>query len=278
MTVQRMVLAAIAAAMVVAVAPEANGKGGEPITFCGDNVSTNAVLAQDLSCVGDGVIVAGPGIKIDLNGHTLRGDGGANDYGVDNSGGFDKVTVKNGVVRNFGTGVRAIGSADQLTITNVVASGNAAGFDIAGDLASISSSTASSNSGRGIQVTGDKASVKSATATGNGESGIGFSSDAGKITGLTASGNTEFGLILGGTSASVKSSSLSGNGFSGILILGNQAHVSGNRADANGFDGFMFPSPILAESGMVAVGTGAVGKNTARGNENPAECMPASLC
>ena len=46
MTVQRMVLAAIAAAMVVAVAPEANGKGGEPITFCGDNLSTNAVLTR----------------------------------------------------------------------------------------------------------------------------------------------------------------------------------------------------------------------------------------
>ena len=275
---QRMVLAAIAAAMVVAVAPEANGKAGELITFCGDNVSTNAVLAQDLSCAGDGIIVAAHGIKIDLNGHTLTGDGGVNDYGLDNSGGFDKVTVKNGVVRNFGTGVRANGAADQFTITNVVASGNTAGFDISGDLASISSSTASSNNGRGIQVSGDKAPVKSATATGNGESGIGVSSDAAKITGLTASGNAEFGLILGGTSASLKSSSLSGNGFSGILISGDQAHVSGNRADANGFDGFMFPFPAIAGSGIVAIGTGAVGKNSARGNENPGECMPASLC
>jgi hypothetical protein len=141
--------------------------------FCGDDVTTNAVLGKDLSCTGDGIIVHAAGIKVDLNGHMLMGDGGANDFGVDNSGGFDKVAVKNGVVRNFGTGVLANGAADQSTITNVVASGNAAGgFDISGDLASISSSTASSNDGRGIQVTGDKASVKSATATGNGESGI----------------------------------------------------------------------------------------------------------
>ena len=276
MTVQRIVLAALAAAMVVAVAPEASGKGGELITFCGDDVSTNAVLAQDLSCVGDGIIVNGHGIKIDLNGHTLVGDGGATDYGVDDSGGFDKVTVKNGVVRNFGTGVRANGGADQFTITNVVASGNTAGFDITGNRTSISSSIASSNSFRGIQVSGDNASLKSATATGNGESGIGFSSDGGRISGVISSGNAEYGLIVDGTSASVKSSSLSGNGFSGILIFGDQAQVSGNRADANGFDGFMALFPVVSESGIVAVGTGAVGKNTARGNVSP--CLPASLC
>jgi hypothetical protein len=120
--------------------------------------------------------------------------------------------------------------------------------------------------------------LKSVTATGNGESGIGVDGDAYKITGLTASGNTEFGLILSGTSPSLKSSSLSGNGFSGILILANEANVGGNRADANGFDGFTAQVPIVSESGIVAVGTGTVGKNTARGNANTNECMPATLC
>lgn len=69
--------------------------------FCGDDVTTNAVLGKDLSCTGDGIIVHAAGIKVDLNGHMLMGDGGADDFGVDNSGGFDKVAVKNGVVRNF---------------------------------------------------------------------------------------------------------------------------------------------------------------------------------
>ena len=277
MTGYRIVLAALAAVALVAVAPEANGKGGTPITACGQVVTTNAVLTQDLlTCTGDGLVVDADGITVDLNGHTLEGDHGVGDQGIIVFG-FDKAKVENGVVRGFEIGVRAV-LAERLSIVDVVASDNQTGFDLSGDSVSISSSTASSNSGRGIQVTGDKASVKSATATGNGETGIGVSSDAGKISGLTASGNAEWGLILGGTSASVKSSSLSGNGFSGIVIFGNQAHVSGNRVDANGFDSFMAQFPILAESGIVAVGTGAVGTNTARGNENPAECMPASLC
>ena len=78
----RFVLAAFAAAALVAVAPEANGKGGTPITFCGQSVTTNAVLAQDLACTGHGITVNAPNVTVDLNGHTLTGDGGTLDNGV----------------------------------------------------------------------------------------------------------------------------------------------------------------------------------------------------
>ena len=181
MTGYRIVLAALAAVALVAVAPEANGKGGTPITACGQVVTTDAVLTQDLlTCTGDGLVVDADGIHRRSERAHPGGDHGVGDQGIIVFG-FDKAKVENGVVRGFEIGVRAV-LAERLSIVDVVASDNQTGFDLSGDSVSISSSTASSNSGRGIQVTGDKASVKSATATGT-ETGIGVSSDAGKITG-----------------------------------------------------------------------------------------------
>ena len=46
MTVHRIVLAALAVVVLVAVAPEANGKGVTPITACAQFVTTNAVLTR----------------------------------------------------------------------------------------------------------------------------------------------------------------------------------------------------------------------------------------
>jgi hypothetical protein len=101
-------LAAMMALVLVAVAPEASGGGGTPITACGQTVTTNAVLTQDLVCTGHGIVVGAAGIKIDLKGFTIRGDGDVSDNGVDDSAGFDDVSVKNGVIRSFGNGVLGI--------------------------------------------------------------------------------------------------------------------------------------------------------------------------
>ncbi len=86
-------------------------------------MTTNAVLTQDLTCTGAGVVVGAPGITIDLKGFTLSGDRGAGDYGIDDSAGHDKVTVKNGALRNFGLGVLGDSGANMLAVTRVVASG-----------------------------------------------------------------------------------------------------------------------------------------------------------
>lgn len=51
---------------------------------CGDTLTRDTVLQRDLTCAGDGLTLA-PGVRLDLDGHRLRGDG-------------------------TGTGVRALGS------------------------------------------------------------------------------------------------------------------------------------------------------------------------
>lgn len=42
-------------------------------------------------------------MTVELDGHTI--DGGVGDYGIDNSGGYDRVTVNNGAITTFEIGV-----------------------------------------------------------------------------------------------------------------------------------------------------------------------------
>jgi hypothetical protein len=161
-------LAAVVVLVLVVVAPEATGGGGTPITSCGQTVTTNAVLTQDLVCAGSsGVIVGASEITIDLKGFTLRGDGSGSHYGIDNSvGGFDGLTVKNGVIVNFNDGVHAGGGADNVSVSGVLVSGHTTGIYIEGDFARVKSVSAFGNAD-GVAVSGDMASISSSNASGN---------------------------------------------------------------------------------------------------------------
>jgi parallel beta-helix repeat protein len=82
---------------------------------CGDTITTDTKLHKDLlHCPNNGIIIGADGITLDLNGHTIDGDGnpaaGCNpqtdfcDVGVANFG-HDGVTVIDGSLRQFGGGV-----------------------------------------------------------------------------------------------------------------------------------------------------------------------------
>jgi hypothetical protein len=276
MTVYRIVLAALAAVVLVAVASEAHGGGGTPITACAQTVTTNAVLTQDLVCSGNGIDIGASGITIDLKGFTVRGDGGVGDHGIDDTGGHDRVTLKNGVVRGFYDGIRAE-SADRFSVTNVVASGNTVwGIIVFGNDASVSSSTASGNAQYGIGVAGERAAIKSSTAAGNTYVDVSVTGDFGRVTSITASGS-QYGISIGGDGVSVKSSTASGNGFDGIFVDGDAAKLSGNDAHGNGFLGGATDLGGLGIRVQNYV-TPPVGKNVARGNDDLAECNPGYLC
>ena len=336
-------VAALGALAIVVAAPTSRAASGTPITSCAQTVTTNAVLTQDLNCTGAGVVVGAPGITIDLKGFTLRGDRDPGDYGIDDSAGYDNVSVKNGVLRNFAIGVFAFNGADGVSLWNLAASGNTAygmyidgasasvkssaasgnskGVLVTGDSATIQSLTASGNSVHGIVVNGDSAKILSSTASGNGATGIMVSGGSGSVSSSTASGNgfygifvigaaasvrsstasgnAENGIAVGGASASVKSSAASGNGQTGISVSGTSVSVSssvasgnamtgigvsgdaavitGNRAETNGF---AFGASDHNGFGIYATGytTAPVGTNVARGNDDPSECQPASLC
>ena len=266
------VLAGVLGALsLVAAVPGAGAKGATPITSCGQTVTTNAFLAQDLSCSGQsGVVVGAPNIIIDLKGHALTGDG--TDYGVDDTGGFDGAKVENGVVRAFFDGVLL--NADGVVVSNLVASGNSAkGIAIGGAGARVESSIADGNVGYGIDILGPSARVRSSSASGNGSAGIQILGPSAQVSSATVTGNGG-GIVVAGASARVKSSTVSGNRGVGIEVNGDAARVGGNRADGNGF-GSSFAALGIHVYGYT---TAPVGQNLARGNADPSECSPSSLC
>ena len=138
---------ALAALVLVAAASEGQAEGGTPITACGQVVTTSAVLTRRLDCAGSpGVVVGASGITIDLKGFTLRGDGSFH-FGIDDDGGFDRVTIKSGVLRNFQRGLDAANGADRLALSSV-----GGGITVAGNSASIVSSTGAASDGAGLGI------------------------------------------------------------------------------------------------------------------------------
>ena len=318
--------AALVAGTVVALLLTGSGAGSSstPITSCGQIVTTNAVLTQDLTCPGSsGVIAGAAGITIDLKGFALTGDRSPNHYGV-LDGSYNGVKVENGVVRDFYDGIDASSGVNAVTVSNVVVSGSVLagificcasasasissttasgnggdGIVIGGLLARIQSTNASGNAGQGINVGGSFASIRSATASGNGANGIYVTGNDASIASSTASGNTNSGVVVVGDSAQIKSAAASGNagigiavqgdgasigsstafgnGNTGIGVDGNLAAIRRNIADANGFPGGASDDtgPGIGVTGYT---TAPVGTNVAHGNDDPADCFPASLC
>ncbi len=90
-------------AAVVGAGSSANAHGS---VSCGDVLTTSTTLKADLACDVNALRVGADGIVIDLNGHTITarpdGSGAYPAYGVDNSGGYDQVVVKDGSIAGFG--------------------------------------------------------------------------------------------------------------------------------------------------------------------------------
>jgi parallel beta helix pectate lyase-like protein len=256
MNVRRTAVLAVLAAVVPSVGVgEGQAGGGVPIFACGQTVFQNAFVTTDLlDCPGNAIVVGADGVTIDLKGFTV--DGKRFGTGV-RADGFERVTVKNGVVRDFDVAVSITGR--EASVSDVVLSGNYfAGVVVLGDEARIQSATASANQsgflGPAIYVAGDAAKIRSSTA----------------------SGNAGWGIWVDGDSASVKSASATGNGEGGIRVNGEAAKIKGNRADGNGFG-------AADNSGLGILATGysssaPPGRNVARGNDDLDECDPAWLC
>lgn len=87
---------------------------------CGDTITTDTTLDSDLvNCPNNGIVIGADNITLDLNGHTIDGDGTpvdpcpegeTCDVGVDNSAGHSGVTVQRGSVRQFSLGVLVVGA------------------------------------------------------------------------------------------------------------------------------------------------------------------------
>jgi nitrous oxidase accessory protein NosD len=88
---------------------------------CGDTITTDTTLDSDLvNCPNNGIVIGADNITLDLNGHTIDGDGTpvdpcpegeACDVGVLNRAGYDRLTIMGGTIRQFVAGIVVEGDA-----------------------------------------------------------------------------------------------------------------------------------------------------------------------
>jgi hypothetical protein len=78
---------------------------------CGATITTDTKLDSDLiNCPSNGIVIGADNITLDLNGHTIGGDGvpaggcfdeGVCDVGISNEAGHAGVTIEGGAVRGL---------------------------------------------------------------------------------------------------------------------------------------------------------------------------------
>jgi parallel beta-helix repeat protein len=124
-------------AFIAVAATGATALGGGPAPAaselsCGDTITADTTLTGDLvDCPSNGIVIGADDITLDLDGHTVAGNGQPIkrcprdeicDVGVVNDG-HDRITVRNGSVRDFASGV-FIGRARHNRVLNVSSSSN----------------------------------------------------------------------------------------------------------------------------------------------------------
>jgi nitrous oxidase accessory protein NosD len=95
---------------------------------CGQTITTDTVLDSDLSCsTNSALIVNADDVTVDLNGHQVEANG-TGEWGVRNTLGSDRTTIKNGAVRGFETAGVGV-SGDDGVVEGVTFVDNHAGLN-----------------------------------------------------------------------------------------------------------------------------------------------------
>src|SRR6058998_3064761 len=127
-------IAAVLALAVAGVMAFSGSAAHAASVSCGDTITTDTTLHKDLvNCPNNGILIGADNVTLNLNGHTIDGDGtpaaGCDpvtdfcDTGVANFG-QDGVTVMHGSMRQFGGGVD-FGNVRHTRLLRISASRNA---------------------------------------------------------------------------------------------------------------------------------------------------------
>ena len=207
---------------------------------CGDVITQDTTLDSDLiDCPGDGLVIGADGVTLDLNGHTVDGDGDprprrGRDTGIVNGrfdnysgqeAGHDGVTIRGGTVRGFAHGVQ-VNIADRNSLLQLRL------YD---------------NSGFGGIVTSlmSNGRIEGNHALDNNSTGIAVYEPEGRttITGNVAGRNAGYGIELAGGVAGdrLEDNVTFGNGANGFFVLwARNLLIRGNRSFANRGTGMSF--------------------------------------
>lgn len=201
-----------------------------------------------------GIRIGADGLDINLNGYSLNGPvftGGGGEPAIDNSGGFDDLTIHDGSIGNFGDGIHAEG-ADRVRILHVGSFGPQDGIDIRGGQGHEIRHSQSSGRNGGIAVSNVTGSViADSAASGSFGSGLMLSGSGNRAVRNTITGPhgssccVTFGLVLTGNDNVVEDNVVSGyNGGNLVLFGGSNNKLISNEL----FEGVLSQFPENAES------------------------------
>jgi parallel beta-helix repeat protein len=282
-----LVLVASIAAVLAAGGAGAHGAGAKAGAHvaCGQLVTVSITLDSDLNCTGDGLVVGASGITINLHGNTIDGDDGAGDVGIDNTGGFDGVTIANGTLTDFAPGVRLVSTVGNRLARLEVRSSLGTGVDVVGgDHTLIVESLFVDNGGIGITLRSqsDDNRIEGNSVVGNVSEGIDVSvSDRNVIARNEVTQNTQQGIEIGDSAGNVVDSNrVFGNGAHGVFtssvqgtrvtrnqIIGNAEGVTLENSDSTHLEGNVVSGN--ADNGITVTGDSdqmLVHANTTIGN------------
>lgn len=247
----------------VACPPTFVPKPGPVIPTCGMHLTESITLGADTPvCAGDGFIVDADGVTIDLNGHQVRGNGTLGSTGIKTAPFLQRLTIANGMVRGFQTGIAA--PVGELKVKNVEVRDNASGGAVlgGGDMV-IDKSAFVGNGGRGLTLTASTpttaAKIKSTMFVGNEGDGL-FADDASLVvTKGVAAGNGGVGLLFGTAgSGQVAKNLAAANGQDGIRVGEAFGAVAPVRLTKNEIFGNDESGIVVAASSVGAVVEGNV--------------------
>ena len=123
LVLERVGLLSAALALAAFVVP-GSGQALASNVSCGATITANTKLDSDLTnCPSNGIVIGADNITLDLNGHTVGGDGvpagscfeeGICDLGISNIAGHAGVTIKGGAVRGFDVGISVNGNDNRI--------------------------------------------------------------------------------------------------------------------------------------------------------------------
>jgi parallel beta-helix repeat protein len=242
-----------------------------PISACPYMITApgSYVVTQNLTAAQTCISISTNNVAIDLQGHSITGNGlggpsYASNYGIftncDVAGGCSKIMVANGTIQNFNEGmllegnfqtisgmtvqqnvVNGIDGLTYATVTNTMANGNG-GIGIHGSHVIISNSLANYNGSHGMQL-GDSTAAN-VQANNNGADGISMDGNAeSSIIDTIANGNSGTGIFLvNSASNSVINSVASGNKTGGIYVTDGaiSSRITNSVANNNSTYGISF--------------------------------------
>jgi parallel beta-helix repeat protein len=257
---------------------------------CGQVLTGSITVGNDLlACAGDGLVIGAGGITVDLNGHVVQGTGLG--VGVRNPGHHD-VTIRNGTIRNFDSGVLLqagsrrntvaglsfdqtelaavhLGDADANHVRDSHVSGfSGAAFHLTGGSSSnfVGRNTVAAGNGEAIVVEGgsDHNRLEGNALSASSDSGIRVDSSSNTtIVGNTVAGGSDAAIAMTGAPRSViQSNDVQGVGDAAILLTDSTANVVrfntlGQTADAgvvlSGVSDSLIKANTMSHAGDAAV-------------------------